>query len=268
MTDFYKNCILLISLIILNSCHNNGRNPVETSVGKIDSLKSVISSLEDEIKSLKEDNPFVQVQHAEASTCMIIHYKTFGLKIQLNNIRPVFDKNTFLCVPAAFTSRQQTVDGYFMKEGILINKTINNEINGFIMFNEQEIIIDSIKYLTANHLKIEKDKSYNIFQQFLLVKKSKLIKCEKFGEKINTRRAIVKYPDGDIFIVESHRQMTILEFQKALVEIGVEDALYLDMGTFSEGWYKSSDCEKIKIGELFSNTNMQTNWLTYEKKEQ
>ena len=266
MKAIYNNFILYISLIILCSCENNRRPSIESSTEKIDSLISVISSLESEIKWLKQDHPFVQVLHIEATTCMIRHFKPVGLTIKLNNVRPDFNKRTFLCVPAAFTSPQQAVDGYFMKEGRVINKTIN-DINGFIMFNEQECVIDSIKNLTANRLKIAKEGNYNIFQQFLLVKKSKLIKCEKFKNRKNTRRAIVKYPNGDIFIVESHRPMTILEFQEALVEIGVEDALYLDMGTYSEGWYKSYDHEKIKIGEFFSSTNKQTNWLTFERKE-
>lgn len=261
------NFILFISLIILSSCENKRIHTIESSTEKLDSLKSVISALEREIKWLKQDNPFVRVLYTEASTCAILHFKPVGLTIKLNNVRPDYNKRTFLCVPAAFTSLKQAVDGCFMKEGRLINETINNDINGFMMFNEQECDIDSIKYLTANRLKIAKEGNYNIFQQFLLVKKSKLVKCEKFQNRENMRRAIVKYSEGDIFIVESHRPMTILEFQEALVEIGVEDALYLDMGTFSEGWYKSNDHEKIKIGELFSSTNKQTNWLTFERKE-
>lgn len=266
MKAIYKVFNIFISLIILCSCENNRNHSIESSTEKVDSLISVISSLEGEIKWLKKNNPFVQVIHMEATTCMIVHFKPEGLTIKLNNVKPSFNKGTFLCVPAAFTSPQHEVEGYFMKEGKIINETIN-DINGFIMFNKQECVIDSIKYLTTNRLKIAKEGNYNIFQQFLLIKKSKLVKCEKFKNRINTRRAIVKYPEGDIFIVESHRPMTILEFQEALVELGVEDALYLDMGTYSEGWYKSFEHEKIKIGELYSNTNKQTNWLTFERNE-
>ena len=37
------------------------------------------------------------------------------------------------------------------------------------------------------------------------------------------------------------------------------------MDTWSEGWYKNYDREKIVIGEKMTDTDRQTNWLVYER---
>lgn len=262
-----KKIAIFVSFIILFSCNNVKQQNIEKTNNQNDSLNAVIGQLEYRIRCFERDNPFVEKLHTEAPTCMIIQFKPIGLVFKLHSSRPFFNNETYLCVPAAFTSPQKTIEGIFVKNGVLINNIRNEKINGFVSFKNDDFIIDKFENLTDSIIETAKIKKLNLFQQILLVKEKKIVKCNIFKNKENTRRAIVKYQDGEVFIAESHRPMTILEFQSALVEIGVVDAIYLDMGTWSEGWYKSSDCEQIKIGENFSNTNRQTNWLTFEKEK-
>ena len=70
--------------------------------------------------------------------------------------------------------------------------------------------------------------------------------------------------DNSFCICQSKERLTIQDFQKALVDAGVENAVYLDMGGWSEGWYKNAYDEKMVIGEGMTSTDKQTNWLVYE----
>jgi hypothetical protein len=254
-----KNILYYILIILLLISFKNQH---ETNTKKSNE-KSEKFKLERDIKS-KNTNPSinnfpcVNVVKSEKYNCELYHYKSNGLKWKLSTKRPVFDQNTYLCMPAAFSSKIGKIDGFYMKDGLIINKLINSNINGYFQFNNKNFKIDYI-----NSLKLNKENSKsNIFQQFLLLKNKQLVDCKNFKNRKNIRRAIVKYKDENIFIIESGNPITIYEFQIVLQKIGVNDAIYLDMGTYSEGWYKNSENKKVIIGESYLNTNKQTNWLT------
>ena len=67
--------------------------------------------------------------------------------------------------------------------------------------------------------------------------------------------------DNSFCICQSKERLTIQDFQKALVDAGVENAVYLDMGGWSEGWYKNAYDEKMVIGEGMTSTDKQTHLL-------
>ena len=49
----------------------------------------------------------------------------------------------------------------------------------------------------------------------------------------------------------------------ALRKVGIKDAIYLDMGTWSDGFVRLKDKTIFSIGHLKYNTKYQTNWLRY-----
>ena len=61
------------------------------------------------------------------------------------------------------------------------------------------------------------------------------------------------------------KPVSIRKFQELQIEIRAVNALYLDMGTWSEGWYKNYFREILEIGETMVNTNKQSNWIIYKK---
>jgi hypothetical protein len=60
--------------------------------------------------------------------------------------------------------------------------------------------------------------------------------------------------------------MTIDEFIKGLIELDYQQAIYLDMGSWSEGWYKDDSNNVIRIGNNWKSSHLQTNWLVIRKK--
>ena len=127
---------------------------------------------------------------------------------------------------------------------------------------ENSINIESSKVINDSLLQNVIVQKKSLFQQTLLLKNGEIIDCNLFGSNSNLRRALIEFEDNTFFVAESSRNVTITEFQKALKEIGAMDAINLDMGSWSEGWYKNFD-GSIKIGENFLNTHRQTNWIIY-----
>ena len=67
-------------------------------------------------------------------------------------------------------------------------------------------------------------------------------------------------------MVESKARMTLSDFQDSLIKNNVTNAIYLDMGTYSEGWYRGSNGITNTIGENMDATSKQSNWLIFETK--
>ena len=212
----------------------------------------------------KISNPHVYIENAEGGNCTITLYHPIGLNIQLRHIRPDFTPENFLCVPGAYTSIDTQIDGLYIEDGIEINESINNKLTGAcILSNEsiQYLELEGINSQLINQIKLSKK---SMFQQSLLVKNNQIVPCDLFRNKENLRRALIQFKDT-YCIGESQRRVTISEFQESLVNIGAINAINLDMGTWSEGWYKNQSGEKITVGEKMISTNKQRNWIIYTK---
>lgn len=185
------------------------------------------------------------------------------MSIRLNNKRPDFSDSIYFCVPAAFTTPGTTIDGLFYIDGKKINAIRHPSLNGAVMFGGGAFnFIEADKINSALLSEIEK-KGFSFFQQQLLIKDSVVVQDTLFKKDKNKRRALIQIGD-DYAVAESETAVIIKEFQLALLSKGVVNAIYLDMGTWSEGWYRSKDKEKIVIAESKVNTHKQTNWLTFE----
>jgi len=252
---------LLFLLLFLNASAQKSTMSTEM-LRKMDSLEKLSGKLNAEIKLLKKEIPNVIVENAEGGICTINLYHPFGLTIQLRHLRPDFIPENYLCVPGAYTSTTDQIDGLYIEDGIEINETINNKLTGACILSNDSIQFlefEEINNTLISQLKLSKK---SMFQQSLLVKNKHIIPCDLFLSKVNLRRALIQFKDT-FCIGESQRPVTISEFQEALVNIGAINAINLDMGTWSEGWYKNHNFEKITVGEKMYSTNKQSNWIIY-----
>lgn len=263
--------ILLSSFFtfILYSCSES--ISIKSNTEEVEGIEYQIDSIKNELSYEKQRNmrnnvshPCVSISEIETPSFALISYEKCGLIVELTNVRPIFNNKTFFCVPLAYTSPRKSIDGMFILKGNVINSVINNKLTGFCIISNYGVTIGDRNSLSDSIINGVVDSDNSLFQQTLLINNSSLIDCDLFGEKENLRRAIIKYQDV-YYVVESHRPVTIREFQKGLLEVGVLSAINLDMGTYSEGWYKDENCNKIKIGEKMWNTNLQTNWLVFRR---
>ncbi len=258
-------CIMgfIVSLMILSFV--NDSNLVNKDAKQVDSLKNIVLKHSKLIDSLTVQNAPISVQVVKSSFGDIILYKPEGLSISRSNIRPAYNEVHFLCVPAAYTTLNTVIDGLYLKNGVELNSEKNPKLNGICVLSGGFIRIinaDSLDNKLLNKIKQEKG---SMFQQSLLVENSKIIPCNLFKNNKNIRRALIEFKDG-FCICQSVNPITISEFSHSLFRIGVLNAVNLDMASWSEGWYRNKCNEKIKIVEIFTNTNKQPNWLIYHIK--
>jgi hypothetical protein len=191
-------------------------------------------------------------------------------KISFETKRPdKADKNTLVCIPAAFTNLNNLkVDGIYSVNGITRNKDVINKTLGGVFYIEN----NSCKIFQSNNgklfndslLAIVKSQKTSFFQQIQCIENGKAAKFK--DKKLFQRRGIAILKDNSIAIIESTEAITLEVFSNDLVLLNVRQLIYTDMGAWDEGWYRNPvNNIPIKIGKDLSQTAKQSNWIVFRK---
>jgi len=191
-------------------------------------------------------------------------YLPIGLHIHLSEKRPDTLPTNYLCVPGAYTSISTQIEGLYINEGLVVSPIIDTKLTGACILGNESIKIIDFKEFTPEVIEATKTDHKSLFQQSLLVKNGQIVPCDLFGSKKNLRRAMIQFKDT-YCVGESSIPVTIDEFQESLIKIGAINAVNLDMGTWSEGWYMTPAGGKVRIGEKMYSTHRQTNWIVYSR---
>lgn len=175
------------------------------------------------------------------------------------------DSEILLCIPGAFTDLKLfKVDGLYIDKGTVNNKNqINHTLGGAIKIINGECEIfpsKKGKLLNDSLINLMVKQKASLFQQIQVIEKGKGARFKDLKEF--QRRAIVKIK-GKTAVVESFEHITLSAFTMDLLELGVSDALYTDMGSWDEGWYKNTDAV-ITIGRIKTQTDKQSNWVVFK----
>ena len=199
-----------------------------------------------------------------------IFYKN-NLKLGVSLTRPEkTDNNILLCIPGAFTDLQTYMaDGLYIDNGKVSNKNkINYTLGGAIKIVDSECVIfptDKGKLLTDSLINFVVTKKGSLFQQIQMIEKG--VGAKYKDVKLFQRRAIAKFKNTKTAVIESYENITLSVFTADLLELGVSDALYTDMGAWDEGWYKNpTDNKIITIGRMKTQTDKQCNWVVFKTK--
>lgn len=211
---------------------------------------------------LKIDTLYHQIDTMKYSFARYVpqnaHYHFQRVKPDSNNT------NLLMCVVAAFTSKApEHVVGTSVSNG---KKRIypTDAETAYCLIVGEEVKIEA---LDSNHklaiARAVKEKG-DYFQQMHLIENSEAKACEIFKNRATFRRALAQKED-ETHLIESLDRMTIDDFIQSLIFLGYEQAIYLDMGSWSEGWYRNEDNEIIRIGNNWKSSHLQTNWLVIRK---
>ena len=172
------------------------------------------------------------------------------------------DSTKALAVAAAFTAQNlKNVVGDYVQDGILQHNKTDVE-NGYCLLYSDTIVIGYLSDSSeAKNKAIQQQGCY--FQQMLLLKNSDTVECTIFRRQKPTFRRCLAILNGRGVVIESLSRLTFEDFAKAVQRIGVRDAIYLDMGTWSEGFIRNKDLTITQIGHLKANTKHQTNWIEF-----
>ena len=169
-----------------------------------------------------------------------------------------------MSVVAAFTSKApEHVVGTSVSNGKKRVYPTDAE-TAYCLIEGEQVTIKSLD--SDSKLAIEravKEKA-DYFQQMHLIENGQAKQCEIFKNRATFRRALAQKGE-ETHLIESLDRMTIDDFIKSLIFFGYEQAIYLDMGSWSEGWYRNEDNNIIRIGNNWKSSHLQTNWLVIQK---
>jgi hypothetical protein len=198
----------------------------------------------------------------------IFYKNNFRLDVALT--RPDKNDNSILiCIPGAYTDLQTySVDGLYIDNGKVYNQNkINYSLGGAIIIANGEASIfptNKGKLLNDSLIKKVVAQKGSLFQQIQLIEKG--VGATYKDVKLFQRRAIVKFKNNKTAVIESYQHITLTAFTTDLLELGVQDALYTDMGAWDEGWYHNPvDNKLITIGRMKTQTDKQCNWVVFKK---
>lgn len=180
------------------------------------------------------------------------------------------DTSLLLCIPAAFTMQMNnTIDGFYMVDGKPFNtKAVNHRLGGAAhIVNGKIRFFDTHRGALFTPAAIDslKKAGGSLFQQIMIISEGKAARFKDTA--LFQRRAIVHFADGTTAVAENNKPIRLADFSNELVELGVTEALYTDMGSWDEGWYRDPETGKLKtIGQIRTQTARQTNWVVFAKK--
>ncbi|MBR1774971.1 MAG: hypothetical protein IJ759_05540 [Bacteroidales bacterium] len=200
----------------------------------------------------------------DTSDFSLIVYTPVNCCFDLTATRPDTNNSDILfAVPAAFTAKNyKEIVGRFVGNDTIIENPTEKE-TGLCTINGKNIYIGSIDDSSMYYYNALQSENTCYFQQMLLINNGKKVECTIFGKQKPTFRRALAQKNGKACVVESLNRMNIGDFTDMMIECGYTEAIYMDMGTWSEGFFISQSGEKTVIGPLKQNTRYQTNWLLF-----
>ena len=212
-----------------------------------------------------------------------------GYQVEFVDSAMPTDSNTILCVAAAFTK-----DDYFNYDKfdpiLVANDYVTRGVykkgyecsismtGGFANSNGKHSFF---KGKNNNLLKDAQRNNGSYFQQNLAIYNGKIQPKAAFSKengRAQPYRFLCELTTGDLAIVEVRNKPYHVAVRQALYKparctdssITVKHALYLDMGDWSNGWYRDShytyDINTDHKIDTIRQNNLQTNWIVVRKK--
>lgn len=183
------------------------------------------------------------------------------------------DSTIALCVEAAFTGellkefKTTNIGGDYVIDGVFHKGYKCKANTGFLYADKKIYTISSSEYCDE-WIEKARENGGTLFQQILIVQNGMNVYK---GTPIkpttaNIYRSVCILNDGNFAVIQSTKALPLNDFINSLIEMGVSDALYLDMGRgWNYGWYRETiGSQSIKLFDY--RTPYQTNWLLIKAK--
>ncbi|MFD2720219.1 phosphodiester glycosidase family protein [Hymenobacter monticola] len=187
-----------------------------------------------------------------------------GTAIQITTTRPDAANSRYqLSVAAAYTDldTDQPLDLLVSNGRELQPRPKVGFLDGMLMLVNDSLAITRIpeqSQFRAAAARMQRQSGTLLLQE-LLVQEGRSVHAA--GGSAFQRRALVELADHRFVVAESvGDDLTLKQFGDDLRELGARNALYLDMGDWDEGWYKTGG-RVVKLGHRRTETARQSNWL-------
>ena len=221
---------------------------------------------QEEITVKKEKEDIVYVERVDSVGLVILYPQFSPIDLVCNTMPSKDDASVILVAEAAYTGeclklfKHSNISGDHESRGVLYRGYKSRRYTGaFVYYN------DAWKFCEQPY-RNELDSAAHFggagFAQELIVKISKLMDTPRKDGSKNCFRALCEH-SSRLCIIESDSIITFGEFKNRLMNYGVANAIYLDMGAgWSYAWYRTPS----SIIELKPHRHDYcTNWVTFYK---
>ena len=105
------------------------------------------------------------------------------------------------------------------------------------------------------------EKGGYFFRQYPLVDNGVLVENEPKNKSV--RKAVCQR-GNQTFVVESQTKESFHDFAQALVDLGVDNAIYLVGGEYAKGWYRNQDNEMIDFSKGRRDRYRNENYIVWK----
>ena len=194
-----------------------------------------------------------------------------SVDMAFGNESPKHDKSVILCVGAAFTGERLSE---FSHSNIAGEHAGGGQVyKGYSCARNTGAFVYSNGEWKFLHGKDKKNNYSTLldnaakkggcgFAQEMMIYNKKRVKTTRSKDNTNIFRALCD-KNGQLLIIESSSFIEFGDFIDALISYGVDNALYLDMGTWSYGWYRPTNDTFENM--LFRIHDYHTNWLIFKQ---
>lgn len=248
--------IIFATTLAFNSCGNDTEKPAVEIVGKNPPRSS-----------------YMRDSSATVDTLELVFYIPVNAYPALTSTRPLkSDSNVVFVCAAAFTLLENdAIDGLFIDSGDVQVKWVNHSLGGGIIIpnpssNEIANILGTEMGNLVDSAFIDSISSMHasFFQQIQLVRDGQALRFQKEFSRYQRRALCIWH--NQLVVVESKEGCTMQKFANVLKSCGILNALYVDMGSWDEGWYRTAQHEQPTIGLMRNETDRQSNWFVFKGK--
>ena len=221
----------------------------------------------------EQEIPFTIVDSTE--TNFKIYYPQFdSIKLEcFDKVTPETHENAIFCCSAAFTDDWGTeidherICGEHSSDGVVYrNPSLKRNTGAFIYYDKGFVFLykpESGKEEILKKMYYSSKDGGCGFTQEMLIHNYKAVKTTRSRDNLNMFRALCKY-ENKLCVIDSKGIMSFGKFIDRLQTLGVEEAIYMDMGGWSYSWYRESNLTDAKYIHPGYNNSI-TNLLVFYK---
>lgn len=261
--------MLLFVAALATACAKSGAKEGGTSVAETptsveDSTVNVTSELPE-----NDSSPKVPVEIVDTCNLRIYYPQYSSIDLTCGVMPSKDDSDVIFVAAAAFTMeklntfKHTNIAGDHVTKGKREHGSANTANTGaFVFYNGKG------KFLYQDYSS-ELDSAATHggcgFGQGMIIHQGEKVPHSRSKSDVREFRALCEI-DGVIAVVDSKGRVKFGDFINDLSNLGVTEALYIDMGGWKYSWYRDADGSPIEIYKAEEYTKYATNWITFYKR--
>lgn len=217
-----------------------------------------------------QPSSYIRDSSATVDTLDLVFYLPVNAWAGITSTRPLKGDSSvlFVCAAAFTLLENDAIDGLFIDRGNVNVRWVNHSLGGGIVIPDSAsnapatIFGTDMGKLLDSAFKDSVSKMHaSFFQQIQLVRDGQALRFQKEFSRFQ-RRALCMW-HGELVAVESVQPCTMQKFANVLKSCGIRNALYVDMGSWDEGWFRNRQNQLTTIGLMRNETDRQSNWFVF-----